>query len=68
MSVVKIIVNGDERETRAVTVAALLAELDLAPALVAVELNKVVLFRQELDRTELREGDRLEIVRVVAGG
>lgn len=68
MSVVKITVNGDERETRAATVAALLAELDLAPALVAVELNKVVLFRQELDRTELREGDRLEIVRVVAGG
>jgi len=46
----------------------LLAELGLAPALVAVELNKVVLFRQELEKTPLREGDRVEIVRVVAGG
>jgi sulfur carrier protein len=64
----KIVVNGEERETRAATAAALLAELGLAPALVAVEHNKVVLFRQELEKTPLREGDRVEIVRVVAGG
>ncbi|MCC7519120.1 MAG: sulfur carrier protein ThiS [Verrucomicrobiae bacterium] len=64
----KIFVNGEERETQAAQVAALLAELGLAPALVAVEHNKAVLFRQELEKTPLKEGDRLEIVRAVAGG
>lgn len=64
----KIVVNGEERETPASTVAKLLEELALLPAQVAVEHNKVVLFRQELAKTPLREGDRVEIVRVVAGG
>lgn len=64
----KVVVNGEDRETAAATVAALLAEFGLSPAQVAVEHNKVVLFRQELEKTPLRDGDRIEIVRVVAGG
>ena len=61
-------VNGQPHETRAETVAALLAELNLLPAQVAVEHNTVVLFRHELDQSRLKESDRLEIIRVVAGG
>ncbi|MFZ4696099.1 MAG: sulfur carrier protein ThiS [Verrucomicrobiia bacterium] len=64
----KVIVNGEERETPSPTVARLLEEWSLLPSQVAVEHNKVVLFRQELEKTPLRDGDRIEIIRVVAGG
>ncbi len=61
-------INGQCRETTAATVADLLAELKLLPSQVAVEYNGTVLFRQELDSTQVKNSDRIEIVRVVAGG
>lgn len=61
-------INGQEREAVATTVADLLTELGLLPSQVAVEHNKTVLFRQELASTPVKDGDRIEIVRVVAGG
>ena len=64
----KIMANGEGRETMAETVAALLEELKLLPSQVAVEQNGTVLFRHEFGESRLKEGDRLEIIRVVAGG
>ena len=64
----KIFIQGESRETRAANVADLLAELELLPSEVAVEQNGLVLFRHELGSAPVREGDRFEIVRVVAGG
>ncbi len=64
----KIVVNGQARETAVETVHALLGELKLTPAQVAVEHNGTVLFRHELEKTVLKEGDCIELVRVVAGG
>ena len=60
--------NGEGRETAAATVAALLEELKLLPSQVAVEQNGTVLFHHEFGEARLKEGDRLEIIRVVAGG
>ena len=65
---VKIQINGEMKETPAATVEALLMESKLLPAQVAVEHNGIVLFHHELAQTHLREGDCIEIVRVVAGG
>ena len=45
-----------------------LAKLDLSPRAVAVELNSEVLDRAAYEKTMLREGDRVEIVRMVGGG
>ncbi len=61
-------VNGENRDTESKTVAALLTELNLLPAQVAVEYNQTVLFRHELEKAQIREGDQIEIIRVVAGG
>jgi thiamine biosynthesis protein ThiS len=61
-------VNGERRQTAAANVAELLRELDLLPSQVAVELNGTVLFRQEFQSSGIKSGDRLEIIRVVAGG
>lgn len=64
----KIQVNGETRETSVTTINNLLAELKLLPSQVAVEHNKTVLFRHEFAQTQVREGDQIEIVKVVAGG
>jgi sulfur carrier protein len=65
----RLVVNGGEREVPAgTTLPALLAELGLRPGSVVVELNGTALLRSEVDGVVLGEGDRLELVRAVAGG
>ncbi len=62
-------VNGDAREIPAgLTVAALLAHLDLHPRMVVVEHNLQILRRDQLDETAVVEGDQLELVHFVGGG
>ena len=65
----KITVNGDPREiTRAQNIAELIDELGLpAPAILA-EHNDLALRRDEWPTRTLSEGDRIELVRIVAGG
>ena len=50
------------------TVAALLAELDLGERRVAVAVNRDVVVRAEHPQHQLSEGDRVEIVHAVQGG
>jgi sulfur carrier protein len=66
---VNVSVNGELRPLPAdTTVSDLLRTANLDPALVLVELNETVLQRREYPLTVLRAGDRLEFIRVVAGG
>jgi len=61
--------NGEPFEIAGpVTISALLAELNIDPRIVAVEHNVSVIKRQQYDRTIVREGDEVEIVRFVGGG
>jgi thiamine biosynthesis protein ThiS len=65
----QITLNGDAHElAESLTVAALLAELDIDPRRVAVEHNLVVLKRDTFATTMVREGDAVEIVNFVGGG
>ena len=64
----KLVLNDQEREVRAMQVEALVAELGLPLAAALVEHNGTALLRSEWPKTNLREGDRLEIIRMVAGG
>ena len=64
----KIQLNGEEKEIQASNAGVLLKELNLLPTQVAIEHNGIVLFRHEYDQTSIKEGDRIEVVRVVAGG
>lgn len=65
---VTITVNGEPRRTAAADIAALVRELELDPARVAVEHNGTIAPRSELARHPVAEGDRLEIVHFVGGG
>ena len=62
-------VNGDARAIPAgLSVAALLAHLDLHPRMVVVEHNLQILRREQLDEVAVVEGDQLELVHFVGGG
>jgi thiamine biosynthesis protein ThiS len=61
-------VNGEPRVVAASTIAELVAALALPAAAVLVEHNGTALRRDEWPERRLAEGDRLEIIRIVAGG
>jgi len=61
--------NGKDREVdTGHTVLTLLAELDLQPGMVVVELNRDILERERYADTEVHDGDSLELVHFVGGG
>jgi sulfur carrier protein len=60
--------NGKELGVSARNVEALVAELGLPLAAALVEHNGTALLRSEWLKTQLQDGDRLEIIRMVAGG
>ena len=65
----KIVVNGESRDVPvSTTVTQLLDALDINPLMVAVEVNVDVLPRAQYASTFLKEGDQVEIVRMVGGG
>lgn len=67
--VINLVVNGDGREVPPeTTVAGLLVELGLEGRPVLVERNGDALFPRDFAVTALGDGDRVEIVRMVAGG
>ncbi|MEE3368158.1 MAG: sulfur carrier protein ThiS [Planctomycetota bacterium] len=64
-----VICNGEPRDTvSGVTLSTLLEELGVADPHVAVEVNLEVVPRGEHDVFVLRDGDRLEVVKLVGGG
>jgi len=62
-------VNGEPAEMNDVTnIAELAAHYDLQPNTVLIEHNATALHQREWVERLLAEGDRIEFVRVVAGG
>jgi sulfur carrier protein len=62
-------INGEKTDARgATTVAELVERYEMPPQTVLIEHNGVALHRQQWPQRTLSEGDRIELVRVVAGG
>ncbi len=65
-------VNGEPREFAAdlfpATVAALIATLELDPAMVVAEVNGDIVGRGDFTSHALQPGDIVELVRFVGGG
>ena len=65
----KITLNGESHFVPPVsTIDALVRELNLVPATLLIEHNGLALHREEWTSRALREGDKIEFIRVVAGG
>ena len=65
----KIRLNGDPFELSGpMTIAALLAQLEIEPRRVAVEHNLSIIKRPRYETTTINDGDTVEIVNFVGGG
>lgn len=64
----KLVINGESQASVAGTLSALVQELGMKTDRVAIELNREIVPRDEWPKTELHEGDELEIVHFVGGG
>jgi len=61
--------NGEKADARgAQTVAELIESYQFSPQSVLIEHNGLALHRHEWPQKKLAEGDRIEFIRVVAGG
>ncbi|MDH5649219.1 MAG: sulfur carrier protein ThiS [Gammaproteobacteria bacterium] len=64
-----IFVNGEERCINdSLTVDALLENLGYAGKRVAVEVNQEIIPRSQYTQTQLKDNDRVEVVRAIGGG
>jgi thiamine biosynthesis protein ThiS len=65
----RVSVNGEETDAKgAKTVAELVERYQMPPQAVLIEHNGIALHRREWHERVLTKGDRIEIIRVVAGG
>ena len=65
----RISLNGREADAGgAQTVAELVGRFELPPETILIEHNGVALHQREWPQRTLTDGDRIEIIRVVAGG
>lgn len=69
LDTIEIIVNGDAHQAPVgARVTDLVKQLEFAPERLAIELNLSILPRAKWAETELKPGDRIEIVHFVGGG
>lgn len=62
-------INGTARQLESASnVAEMVVELGLAPPSLLIEHNGTALHRSEWPTTDISDGDRIEILRVAAGG
>jgi thiamine biosynthesis protein ThiS len=65
----RLIINGQEREINTVkTLAELVRELDISVPHFAAAVNSQVIPKSRYESTEIRDGDKVEIVHAVGGG
>lgn len=64
----KILLNGEDYESAAATIGALVRELELDRQWVVIEHNLTVPDKSLWNETSLSEGDQVEIVRFLGGG
>jgi len=69
MLCMKVQINGEERDLpENLNVIDLLEEIGMKADRVAVELNREIVGREQWAATQLKDGDRLEVVHFVGGG
>ena len=66
----EITVNGEKRTglTSPLTVAELIEQLGINPKSIIVERNFKIVAKNKVNATTVRDGDTIEIVRLVGGG
>jgi sulfur carrier protein len=67
--VIHVVVNGEQRELEdEMCLVEFVTAFGLDGRRIAIAHNGVVLYREDWPNITLREGDRLEVVRMIGGG
>lgn len=64
----EIVVNGESETIQPCTIAELVAQKNLTPGSLVVELNQQIIKQQQWSQTQLVQGDHLELLSFVGGG
>ena len=65
---ITLVINGESKEVNATSVEGMLSEFSLPAPLMLVEHNGKALHRSEWASINLVAGDRIELMKVAAGG
>jgi len=64
----KLIVNGRDKQFDGLSLQTLIASVSKNPEHVIVELNSGIVKKDRWEQTQLKDGDRIELVTFVGGG
>ena len=66
---IKITLNGKPNEIKSgMTVTGLLTKWRMRPELVTVEINETILQKLDYESTEIKDGDKVELIFYMGGG
>ena len=66
---IKIIVNGKQMQiTPKFSMKSLIIKLKMPLNKIAIELNKEIIDKRKISKTQLKKGDKIEIVHFIGGG
>ena len=68
-SPIKIFINGDLKKIPQETnIVSVLESLNISTKHIAIEINENLVFRSDWQETNLKDGDKVEIVKAIGGG
>ena len=68
-SPIKIFINGDLKKFPSeINIVSVLESLNISSKHIAIEINENLVFRSDWQETNLKDGDKVEIVKAIGGG
>ena len=68
-SPIKIFINGDLKKfPQETNIVSVLESLNISSKHIAIEINESLVFRSDWKETNLKDGDKVEIVKAIGGG
>ena len=68
-SPIKIFISGDIKKfPQEVNIVSILESLNISSKHIAIEINESLIFRSDWEKTNLKDGDKVEIVKAIGGG
>tara|TARA_Y100000994_G_scaffold162679_1_gene133614 strand:- start:35 stop:250 length:216 start_codon:yes stop_codon:yes gene_type:complete len=68
-SPIKIFINGDLKKfPKEINIVSVLESLNISSKHIAIEINESLVFRSDWQKTNLKDGDKVEIVKAIGGG
>ena len=68
-SPIKIFINGDLKKfPQEIDIVSVLESLNISSKHISIEINESLIFRSDWKKTNLKDGDKVEIVKAIGGG